>query len=368
MSIHHRPEQKGEEGSKILEPHQPKPPSPLKTLAVFVPFTASAIYLCWARLLKSGALDHLVSGCTGASYRTGSRLLDKFICSNVKFYLEALAPSNPPFFSGDVSSIAACALIPLVESLRSNTPKIMRYPVVTGLAAQTFGRGAIYPLYWSAFISSGAARKEPSKSTGSYIHQYEAEGALVASLLGFVLPGLGMSITKSAHWTLAWFIYPISLSIIQKSYSFLRRWLTAYHPPHEISQKRAYHLLQISYFLQFLYATSMHIKVLGPRLFNPEQLKQLMGVTLNIPSINTTTVSKIAYQVIQWDGIVLFASSVVATFAFARTKKEAAKIALFDLLATAACGTGGALAGIWAWRERRLHDERAVYHEVMRGV
>jgi len=93
-----------------------------------------------------------------------------------------------------------------------------------------------------------------------------------------------------------------------------------------------------------------------------------MSLTFSIPSIKTTPLSKIAYQVIQWDGVFLFASSLVATLIFARTKTEAAKIAAFDLLATAACGTGGALAGIWAWREHRLHNERAVYHEVMRGI
>jgi len=368
MSIRHRPHVSDKKGSERLKRHQPKPPSYLKTILAFAPFAGSAVYLCWARLNKSGALDELITSCSGASYRTGSRLLDKLICANIKFYREALSPSNPPFFPGDVSSISACALIPLIESLRSNTPKPMQHPLITGLAAQTFGRGAIYPLFWSAFISSGAARKHPSESLGTYIHQYEAEGALLASVLGFILPGLGMSITKSSHWTLAWFIYPITLSLVRKSYSTLRRLFTNYHPPYEVSQQRAYYILQAAYFVQFLYATTLHLKVLGPRLFHPDKLKALMNLTFSIPSINTTALSKIAYQVIQWDGVILFVSSIVATFSFARSKTEFAWIAAFDLLAAAACGTGGALAGIWAWRERRLHDERAVYHEIMRGI
>jgi len=367
-ALHRYPEDKDKKASNLLKPYQPKPPKAWKTFLAFSPLTGSALYLCWIRLLNSGALNQLVTECSGANYRTGSRILDRFICANVKFYRAALAPTNPPFFSGDVSSIAACAIIPLIESIRSSPPKGVQYPMVTGLAAQTFGRGAIYPLFWSTFISSGAARRQPSESSGSYIHQYDAEGALLASVLGFIIPGAGMSITKSAHWTLLWFIYPITLSVVQTTYSFLRRTLTAYHPTHEISQRRAYHLLQANYFLQFLYATTLHLKVLGPRLFHIDQLKDLMRLTFKIPSIETTPLSKIAYQVIQWDGVVLFASSLIATLGIARSKAEALKIAAFDLLATAACGTGGAMAGIWAWREHRLHGERAVYHEIMRGV
>lgn len=365
--IHHQ-EQRDNKNSQLLKHLQPKPPPYWKTLLIFGPFTAGSVYLCWVRLVKSGALKDIVSSCSTAFYRSGSRLLDRFLCANVTFYRAALSPSNPPFFAGDVSSIAACALIPLIESLRSNTPESMKYPMVTGLAAQTFGRGAIYPLFWSSFLSSGAARSLPSESIGTFIHQYDAEGALLATLLGFVIPGLGMSITKSAHWTLAWFVYPITLSLISKGYPVIRRLMTPYHTNHEVSQRRAYYFLQASYLLQFLYATGLHIKVLFPRLLHRDQLKALMGLTFSIPSIKTTPLSKIAYEVIQFDGLVLFASSIVATFGFARTKTEALKIALWDLLAIAACGTGGALAGIWAWRERRLREERLVYHEVMRGI
>jgi p-aminobenzoyl-glutamate transporter AbgT len=178
-----------------------------------------------------------------------------------------------------------------------------------------------------------------------------------------------MSISKSTNWTLAWFIYPITMSFIQRLYSTLRRTWTAIQPTYKESQKRAYYFLQATYFLQFLYATTLHIKVFGPRVFHLDQLIKLVHLETSIPPTNSANheLTKTAYQVVQWDEVFMFTSSLIATLAFARTKSEAIKIAVFVLIATITCGTGSAMACIWAWREQRLHFERVIRHEALKS-
>jgi hypothetical protein len=122
------------------------PPDYWKTLLAFTPIVGSAIYFCWARLYRTGAFSQLLSGSSDIQIRIGSQFLDKLINFNINFYQAALDTSNPPVLLGAVSSTAACAFFPLVESLRISAPKQIQYPLITGLAAQTMGHGVIYPL------------------------------------------------------------------------------------------------------------------------------------------------------------------------------------------------------------------------------
>ncbi|TDL17519.1 hypothetical protein BD410DRAFT_680929, partial [Rickenella mellea] len=241
--------------------------------------------------------------------------------------------------------------IPLIESQRKNTPNILSKPVILGVVSQVLGRGTTYPTWWSIFVSSGGARRTPEESLGSEIDQYDAEGALLAILLGYIVPALTSTMSKSSGWTLTWFIYPITVSFLRSAYTRLR--LRFSGPPKDIqkSYDLGYKITMLSYAIGFIYAAIPHIAVLVPRLPHPDMLRALLGVDFSVPEDRDTPFTKVVYHAIQWDAVVTFVGSLVATLSFSRSKYESLKITVWNIASVLIFGTGASLTGVWAWRE-----------------
>ncbi|KAG6852726.1 hypothetical protein C0991_009528 [Blastosporella zonata] len=324
----------------------------------FVPFLALALNFGWRAVISSGSIPYLRWG----SF-VGFGPLDKLFSLHA-MQLAVMAPINPPFFIGAVSSIYACAMIPLVESYRHPMNSLFSSQTWVSLASQILGRGVVFPVWWTGFINAGGMRAKPDESNGAHIHPYDAEGILAANILGFVVPALMMSLTKQSTWSFVWWLYPISYTLIPRAWKSLRSLFSGEIPDSKVVadkklQDRAYLIIQFLYLTAFVYATTMHLSVVIPRLFHPPLLEALFGVSFSIPSPeDKVSIPRIAYQFIQWDAMALFGSSIVATLSLGRTAGEKIKLALWGLLATLVCGSGGTMAGVWAWRERRLYNER----------
>jgi len=263
-------------------------------------------------------------------------------------------------------------VIPWVESVRERAPRTPPYtstfaqrfdslvlnPLFTNAFAQSLGGAIIYPFYWASFISSTQARKWPSLSPGSAIPQIPAESNLVSFVLGFVIPGVAMKYSKNTTWSLIWWFFPFTTFVYRGLYSYVR---TRFCKSIQSSTETAYWITQATYLVGFLYATIFHLIVLVPMFYPKVQwaiLKALLGPTLSAPSPSTDLPWTVLH-ILQYDAILIFGSAVVATLVgFARTKKEAVRLAVWNVFAIVFCGTGGAIAGVWMWREQRLKRER----------
>jgi len=87
-------------------------------------------------------------------------------------------------------------------------------------------------------------------------------------------------------------------------------------------------------------------------------VSSVLGAPLSIHGQQALGLVKNCFHTMQYDALFVFTSSMVATLSFARNKKEAVKLGVWNFVATALFGTGGALTGVWAWREKRMRKER----------
>ncbi|KIJ45874.1 hypothetical protein M422DRAFT_29539 [Sphaerobolus stellatus SS14] len=315
---------------------------------------AAAIRYGWMRLIRTGSISILAN--TPPVVHTGISFLNKFITGNVNFLKAGLDPSIPPFLRGFLSSFLTCAYIPFIEASRTE-PRVS-YPWLVGTMGQLLGRGIAYPIWWSVFAASGAARPTPVESAGSAIRDhYTAEGNLLAVVLGFLIPNLAFVKTQEDSWTLTWFLHPLSMALIQKLYVVLRTRLSG--PPHDTQDIRdGTHLLTLATCaVGFCYASIIHFRVMFPRIFNG-QWKNLLGLDFSIPAEGTVSLAENVFHTLQWDAVSVFVSSLVAVLAFARNKSQAWKIAVWDLVGTLLFGTGGTLNVLWIWREVNLKRDR----------
>ncbi|TDL17517.1 hypothetical protein BD410DRAFT_546088 [Rickenella mellea] len=333
-------------------------PAYWKTMVISAPFTAAAINFTWRKMISSGAIPPLLSSCPTFPIHTGVNPLDKFLCGSVSFLQAGLDPSNPPFLGGYMSSFTTCAIIPLIESQRMKTPGILSQPAILGVVSQVLGRATVYPTWWSLFVSSGGARRTPEESVGSEIDQYDAEGALVAVLIGFSLPALKFVTSRSSGWTLTWFLYPFTISLLRAVYPKLRRHLSGSPKDVKDSQELGYTITMLTYAVDFICATVPHLIVLVPRAAHPDMLKALFGLNANVPEDANTSFIKVVFHTIQWDGLITFVSSLVATLSFSRSKWETLGLTVWNFASAVMFGTGGSLTGVWAWREMRMKSER----------
>ncbi|KZT40435.1 hypothetical protein SISSUDRAFT_1044357 [Sistotremastrum suecicum HHB10207 ss-3] len=330
-------------------------PSRLMTYLGFIPISLASFAMIWGYLLGSGLPTKL------------SQMSSSDLFMHTSFFQTAMDPSIPPFFCGFVSSLAILALIPYAESLRSERPRnkhildrIVLNPFLTNAVAQMFGGAFMYPLYWASFICSGEARKYPAQASHSEIPQAAAESLLFSFVLGFILPSTLMKFFPNHSYIVTlWWAFPLTITLLQYLYITFRPKISS--STSAKSLERAYFLTQGTYLIAFLFSTVFHLSTLIP-MFNPIRTSLPRLINLLVPPLRIlppTPSPVVALQIMQVDSLFLFAGAIMMTLvAFPRTWKEAGKLAAWNVFGVVVCGTGGAIAGVWMWREWRLMGER----------
>ena len=61
-------------------------------------------------------------------------------------------------------------------------------------------------------------------------------------------------------------------------------------------------------------------------------------------------------DMLQWDGVFAFASTLLATLWFARNGRQAICLALWNVIGSVVVGPGAVIASVALWREAHLHS------------
>ncbi|KAG2366826.1 hypothetical protein BDR07DRAFT_1395206 [Suillus spraguei] len=263
------------------------------------------------------------------------------MCALVALFHALLDPAYRPLVAELMTGLAAVTMILFVEAARENRSIFLRVPAVVGVLFQLFSFAVIMPIYYIAFILSGAAIGSPVKGRSTKITQGSAEALLFALIAGYIIPTMRYT-TATALWQ----GYPIIMALAQFVYLVIR-------PSRDVES--GYATIQAMYGLIFVTSAIFHIYYTWPLVFNIQEFQKVLVSQLALSKRPLSLPEGVA-AVIQWDAVFGIGSTFLMTFWFAQSVKEMVSLLVWHVLSSVVFGPGAAIAGVLLFREARLNS------------
>ncbi|KAI0295517.1 hypothetical protein BC826DRAFT_968421 [Russula brevipes] len=318
---------------------------------LFTSLAFGAHHFLTSHLVKSGGAALLTAQCppNEGPYSVryvGLEPLDRLLCILVTFFQSSFDPTTFPFAADFLASWSAPIALTFVEAARTGRSALLACPACFGLLYQIRGAGFAFPLFWLALVVfSGHARL--GRGAAARIDQARAEAALFAVLAGYALPSALMVTLQDPVVTALWQFFPAWMWIAQAGHLFFR--------PSARYNTSGYWTVQATFIFTCIASAISHIAVLWAAKDDLALLSHLYVPPVLPLDPATTTLQLAAHVFLQWDAIFTFSSSLLGTLWFASNAKQAALIALWDVIATVIVGPGAAVSGVLLWREWRLN-------------
>jgi hypothetical protein len=179
------------------------------------------------------------------------------------------------------------------------------------------------------------------------IDQAKAEATLFAVLIGFALSSALLLTLEDPIVTALWQFFPAWMWVAQAGHLFIR--------PSSRFHTSGYWTVQATFVFTFLLSAISHIAVIWPARNDLALLKYLYVPPITPLDPATINLPLATHVFLQWDAIFTLGSSLLGTLWFASNAKQAALIALWNVIATVVVGPGAAVSGVLLWREWRLN-------------
>ncbi|KAJ6606436.1 hypothetical protein DFH09DRAFT_1017435 [Mycena vulgaris] len=323
-------------------------------LVIFPVLSALALKLTFGNVYASGLLSTVEEKCPAylssleltphrLSY-VGRPSIDQAICTVVVFFHFALTPEVLPFLTYFMGSTMALLALPAFEACRSGRHSLLALPVLFGLLMQVMTVGAVLPIYWLIFILTGAAQRRAG-GENTQISSAHAQAVVFGLNIGAGIPSICLLVLQDPYVTALWQLFPLWQFLAQSAHILVRR--PSAHPG------SGYSWVSALYLGAFIIASSTHIGTVA-KARNLEGIKDVF-----LPSVAPLTSAAPNMKVLdllQWDGVFAFASTLLGTLWFARTSRQALGLTLWNVVGSALVGPGAAIAAVALWREAYLHS------------
>jgi len=249
-----------------------------------------------------------------------------------------------PFSVDFLAALSSLVALTFVESTRSGRSAALAFPATMGLFYQTTGAGIVFPLFWLALILSGHTRMSPAAAK---IDQANAEAVLFAVLIGFTVPSALLLTMQDPTVTALWNFFPFWMWLAQTGHLFFR--------PSSRFHTSGYWTIQATFIFTLISSAIFHVSAIWSAKDNLVFLRHLYIPPILPPNPAKTSLQMATHVFLQWDFIFTMGSSLVGTLWFANGVREAASIALWNIIATVIVGPGAAVSGVLLWREWKLN-------------
>ena len=274
---------------------------------------------------------------------TGLGPVDGILCVLVTFFQTNMASETLPFTADFLASLSSFVALTFVESARSGRSILLAFPASLGLFYQTQGAGVLSPLFWLALILSGHSRLS---SATARIDQANAEATLFAVLIGYVVPSVLLVTMHDPIVTALWNFFPFCMWLAKTGHLFIR--------PSSRFHTSGYWTVQATFIFTFISSAISHVSVVWPAMDNLAFLKSLYIPPISPPDAKTS-LQLVIHVFLQWDYIFTMGSCLIGTLWLASNVRQAASVAMWNIIATAVVGPGAALSGVLLWREWKLN-------------
>jgi len=327
-------------------------------MLIFPTLSALAVNFIFGHMFKSGLAANLTAQCPPTvtsleltPYRlpyTGLHLLDEKLCGLVAFFHAAMTPGPFPFLAYFMGTGAPLIAIPAVESFRKGRHFSIGYPLVVGFFCQVATVGVTMPVFWLLFIVSGAAKlNRRSGNEQTLVTHAHAEAIIFGVCVGSIIPTACMFLLNDPLVTAIWQAFPVWVSIAQFGHHLFR--------PASRYPESGYKTVRALFVGLFIVSSSTHLASIWPKIGDLVALQFLFLPSIPVLNPATTTVELKVLDFLKWDAVFGFASSILATFWFARNAKQFTALLAWHVVAVPVFGPGAAIAGVAIWRESLLN-------------
>ncbi|KAF7305154.1 hypothetical protein MKEN_01230600 [Mycena kentingensis (nom. inval.)] len=296
-------------------------------LVIFSVLSALALKQTGGNAVASGLAASLEQQCSAAlsPHRlpyVGIPAIDDALCGFVTFFHIAFTPKVRPvlhYFFGNALVLLA---IPALEAARPGRHYLLGLPVLYGLAMQLF------TVPFCLYTGSSSFSQTPTN------------GLAFGIFIGAAVPSACLILLQDPKMTALWQLFPVWQFAAQSAHLLVRR--SAVHGS-------GFPWIQALYICAFLVASSTHVAT----VFGGPDLKHLFVPALS-PRIGAQTTLQVL-DLLQWDMLFAFASTLLGTVWLGRTRREVLLIALWNVVGSALFGPGAAISAVALWRESHLH-------------
>ncbi|THG95215.1 hypothetical protein EW026_g6396 [Hermanssonia centrifuga] len=318
-------------------------------------------------------------------------ILDKLFTPLVSFFVAAFGDvgrtsSSYPITLDFVWSFGAAIQLPLVEASRpgASSKWLLTIPMAWGILYQRVSGGWVLPLWLLVWMQSR------SRAEGAVIEKLNAESILAGWWIGHTLPAMAMLIPGMPSFTSApiWIAFPILMSLGQQAYLALARFVPSISNGKNGSGYIATQLVYLSslslsaiahahvVIIPGLAATDVPSTMSDSNAFY-NKLTGLLGhiyahyvpPSFAIPSPQTTTAITGVQHFVQFDVLIVFTAVWIAGLwdLALRRRQHRTSVGEIRWLARSALllfsiglvfGPGAPTAGLFAYREKMLEDDR----------
>jgi hypothetical protein len=232
-------------------------------------------------------------------------------------------------------------MVVLLEGARNDRPWFFN-SLLWGMVYQLWTIGLVLSILWVPFVLASWKGKGRSR-----VSRGDAEGALVAILIGYYLPTAVMLTSQSAIAIALWQPFPIYLSALQYAWSKGR----LYSSP--VAGVRS------ALILTMLTASAVHIYKLYPGLnsITVSNIKEWLPIW-STPNGYTISKQEAVRGFLQYDAFTAFGSTIVAGVLMMDSAREATVWLIMAPLGMLVLSPGGYIAAMWIQRERLLTSKK----------
>ena len=327
--------------------------------AVFLAWAAAAIYFLFVRCLIQGRIRNkldvicdvpleVTSNPLRMAY-TGNLELDKALCGIGVFYHTAMTPSYLPFFLEFMGAVTAIFVIPFAEASRDSHASSLGtgVPGAIGTLAQFFSMGLVMPLYYLAFIRTGAADRKPGPVGGSKINQGNAEALLFGLIIGCIIPTACLVLLQDPVVTAIWQIFPVIMEIAQLAHRIIR-------PPSRLTAS-GYYTVQATYAMVLVGSAAIHIHYIWPLFDDIDALKQLFLPPFGPSDPAASPLLDGILYFYKWDNALCVIPTFFLVLWFTDDLLSCVVVVAWCVATTIVLGPGAAITSILIWREEKLN-------------
>jgi hypothetical protein len=267
---------------------------------------------------------------------TGVWLLDKQLCILVEIFYQALQPFGLAFTQHFLWGLPPLVMVVLLEGARNDRPWFFN-SLLWGIVYQMWTIGLVLSILWIPFVF--ASWKGEGKSC---VSRRDAEGALIAILVGYYLPTALMLTIQSSTAIALWQPFPIYISAVQCVWS-----------------KGHFSLpvggTQSALGITMLTASAVQFYTLYPELnrITTSNIREWLPIW-STPSGYALTTQEGVRGVLQYDAFTAYGSTILAGVFMTDSTREALLWLVMAPLGMLLLSPGGYIAAMWIQRERKL--------------
>ncbi|KIM32370.1 hypothetical protein M408DRAFT_326962 [Serendipita vermifera MAFF 305830] len=329
--------------------------SPTKSLfaaLVFSGVVVCAVYTVAIHLDASGGQKLLENTCPPSvvnayskQYGTGIFAVDSVLCGMDTLFKTSFEEPIKDFMTSFLLNGPVCLFVLLLESSRSDKPYVAFAPLLFGILTQTITAAIASSVFWTLFVVQACFGG--SRQGRTPVSRTAVEAALLAVLIGYLIPTAWMMVTKSSLAIVLWHPCVVYMSAIQNGWT----WYRGATPAGSGFGMAQWALLFFCAVGSITWANTILLPHVS-KTFVYDLWEWLPSAA--IPDPRSTTLQSAVLHLLQYDAAWMFGSTLLAALFLSDEIKDTLFTAQILPATVAAFGPGAVVGGLWIFRELQL--------------